>query len=303
MGIKFFFNFFENEKTLNYWENISQEKEIQFIDEGGPVFFQKSKAETVEEFLREQKISFSESDLIFPAMNTKIYSSSRIIIQRFKQVEIKADNQILKKETFAFSIEDLFGENNFLLGEFDIVDPVLSSPIKNGMIIVVTRVMIKEEKIKQIINFKEIKEEDPKISWRTKKVKQKGEKGIRELSYKIVYHNGKEITRKLLKNEIVKEPKDEIVIQGTYMKLGKKDFGLGTWYAWKGGLFAASRTFPRGTYVKVTNTTNEKSVIVQINDYGPFGKNRIIDLDKVAFAKIADLSAGVIDVKVEEILN
>jgi rare lipoprotein A len=53
----------------------------------------------------------------------------------------------------------------------------------------------------------------------------------------------------------------------------------------------------------VTNQSNGKSVIVKINDRGPFGKNRIIDLDKVAFAKIASIGAGIIDVKVEEVTN
>jgi rare lipoprotein A len=51
----------------------------------------------------------------------------------------------------------------------------------------------------------------------------------------------------------------------------------------------------------VTNTANGKSVIVRINDRGPFGGGRIIDLDKVAFAKIADIGTGVVQVVMEEI--
>ncbi|MFZ5982243.1 MAG: septal ring lytic transglycosylase RlpA family protein, partial [Patescibacteria group bacterium] len=107
---------------------------------------------------------------------------------------------------------------------------------------------------------------------------------------------------KLSKN-VVKEPINEIIVQGTYVKIGKSHTGLGTWYAFKGGLYAASPWLPIGSYARVTNRANGKSVIVEINDRGPFGKNRIIDLDKVAFQKIASLGAGVIDTKVEEILN
>ncbi|PJA85492.1 MAG: septal ring lytic transglycosylase RlpA family lipoprotein, partial [Candidatus Moranbacteria bacterium CG_4_9_14_3_um_filter_45_14] len=58
-----------------------------------------------------------------------------------------------------------------------------------------------------------------------------------------------------------------------------------------------------GSFVKVTNTENGKSVIVKINDRGPFVPSRIIDLDKVAFAKIASIGAGVIAVRMEEITN
>jgi rare lipoprotein A len=45
-----------------------------------------------------------------------------------------------------------------------------------------------------------------------------------------------------------------------------------------GGLTAAHRTLPFGTMVRVTNKRNGKSVVVQINDRGPFIRGRIIDL-------------------------
>jgi rare lipoprotein A len=43
-------------------------------------------------------------------------------------------------------------------------------------------------------------------------------------------------------------------------------------------LTAAHRTFPLGSWVKVTNLKNDRSVIVRINDRGPVAKGRIIDL-------------------------
>ncbi len=74
--------------------------------------------------------------------------------------------------------------------------------------------------------------------------------------------------------------------------------GKATYYGAK-GLTAAHRTLPFGTKVKVTNVNNGKSVIVTINDRGPFIKGRIIDMSKSSFAKIADLSEGVVDVEIE----
>jgi len=51
-------------------------------------------------------------------------------------------------------------------------------------------------------------------------------------------------------------------------------------------LTAAHRTLPFGTLVKVTNMKNHLSVIVRINDRGPFIKGRIIDLSKKASKEI-----------------
>jgi len=67
------------------------------------------------------------------------------------------------------------------------------------------------------------------------------------------------------------------------------------------GLTAAHRTLPFGTRVRVTNTRNGQSVVVRINDRGPFVRGRIIDLSKAAFERIASTRAGVIRVRLERV--
>lgn len=67
-------------------------------------------------------------------------------------------------------------------------------------------------------------------------------------------------------------------------------------------LTAAHRTLPFGTNVKVTNLANDKSVIVEVNDRGPFKKSREIDLSKSAFMEITDnKNHGTLRVKIEVI--
>ena len=62
------------------------------------------------------------------------------------------------------------------------------------------------------------------------------------------------------------------------------------------GLTAAHKTLPFNTRVKVTNLANGKSVVVRINDRGPYVSGRCIDLARGAFSQIASLSAGVLTV-------
>ncbi|HET6321684.1 MAG TPA: septal ring lytic transglycosylase RlpA family protein [Hyphomicrobium sp.] len=64
---------------------------------------------------------------------------------------------------------------------------------------------------------------------------------------------------------------------------------------------AAHRTLPFGTKVRVTNKRNGKSVIVTINDRGPFIRGRIIDLSNAAAGVIGMRSSGVAPVTVERI--
>jgi rare lipoprotein A len=65
------------------------------------------------------------------------------------------------------------------------------------------------------------------------------------------------------------------------------------------GLTAAHKSLPFDTRVRVTNTANGKSVVVRINDRGPFVSGRCIDLARGAFTQIASLSSGVIRAKYE----
>jgi rare lipoprotein A len=63
-------------------------------------------------------------------------------------------------------------------------------------------------------------------------------------------------------------------------------------------LTAAHKTLPFGTRVRVTNRANNKSVVVRINDRGPFVAGRIIDLSYAAAKRIDMLAAGVADVEI-----
>jgi len=63
-------------------------------------------------------------------------------------------------------------------------------------------------------------------------------------------------------------------------------------------LTAAHKTLPLGTYVKVINLENGRSVIVKINDRGPFVEGRIIDLSYAAAKKIGMLRKGTAKVKI-----
>ncbi|WP_332065558.1 septal ring lytic transglycosylase RlpA family protein [Bartonella sp. CB189] len=64
-------------------------------------------------------------------------------------------------------------------------------------------------------------------------------------------------------------------------------------------LTAAHPTMPLPSYARVTNLKNGSSIIVRVNDRGPFMKDRIIDLSKQAATMLGYVNAGVTDVKVE----
>lgn len=80
------------------------------------------------------------------------------------------------------------------------------------------------------------------------------------------------------------------------------EVGQASWYGYRGCDCAASPDYPKGSSLVVERVDDPtKTVTVKVNDYGPDREGhpeRVIDLDKVAFKKLAPLGAGVIDVRV-----
>ena len=67
-------------------------------------------------------------------------------------------------------------------------------------------------------------------------------------------------------------------------------------------LTAAHRTLPIPSYARVTNTKNGKSVIVRVNDRGPFHGSRVMDVSKAAAQKLGFISQGTTHIKIEQVL-
>lgn len=278
-------------------------KNVFLSDNNVEFSFQGVTEKTVGEFLEAQRLTLREKETVFPPLETTLVSGMKIFVARTHEIAVEADGAKQFFSVHATSVGEVLSEAGFMTDEDDIVKPEREAFASQNMLITITRVQIEEQVVEKAVAFEKKTNEDDNLSWRKTVVTQKGEKGLDRLVYRVSTHDGKEVNRKLIKTERVKEPVAEIVTQGTSVKLGKSHTGGASWYAWTGTMAAANPWLPKGSYVKVTNLENGKSVIVVINDRGPFVPGRIIDLDKVAFAKIASVGAGVITVKMEEITN
>jgi hypothetical protein len=78
---------------------------------------------------------------------------------------------------------------------------------------------------------------------------------------------------------------------------GNAEEGGASWYdSTPGG--CAHRSLPFGTVVTITNLATGATATCTVNDRGPYGAGRIIDLDRSVFAQLADPSAGVINARI-----
>jgi uncharacterized protein YabE (DUF348 family) len=220
LAIVFFIGnyFYTNHRV--FAPNADYLKTITFYD-NGMVFMASTRAQTVSDFLIENKIILSEFDQIIPEKNLPIISGENIFIRRAVKIKIEVDGKTIENYTLASNISNAISENNITLGKLDKTSPDLNFLPTDNLKIAITRINVEEKIIPEEINFKTVEKNDPKLSWRDKKIEREGEKGIKEVKYKITYQNGKEISRVILEKNTTKEPTSEIVVKGTYMELGK----------------------------------------------------------------------------------
>ena len=135
----------------------------------------------------------------------------------------------------------------------------------------------------------------------------------------------KKIDVETIPNAIPKrEPKSRYGNPKSYVVFGKRYYvmdsgkgyiekGIASWYGTKFhgrrtssgetydmyAMTAAHKSLPLPTYVKVTNLSNDKFIVVKVNDRGPFHENRIIDLSYTAAIKldIIQKGTGLVEVK------
>lgn len=276
------------------------------INDNGLEFKILTKENSVQDVLEFLNIQTIPEDIIIPTRETLIFSSSKIFIIRAVPINLIIDGESRQIYTTSKKISGVICENNISLGEKDRIEPDFESFVFPNIEIKIIRTIEKTVVEKISVLFEKIIQKDENLNWGGNKIIQKGENGEKEQTFKIIYENGEEASRKLLEEKILTEPKNQIEIQGTKITVGNIQEGTATWYA-KGlwnpqNLTAASNTFPRKTYLKVTNLENNKSVIVKVNDCGAFQIPIVIDLSSGAFKKLAPLGAGKISVRVEEII-
>ena len=181
----------------------------------GEKFEFESKAHTVEGFLEENDIEFSEGDYVSQPLTAYISDGMKIKIDHATDFKITADGETRKYRTLANTVSEALKDNNIKVGKDDIVEPGMDELLTKNMKIVIKRVKIKEETKEEKIEFKTVTKDDSSLDEGTTMVVTEGKEGKAKVTYKVTYVDGVESSRSEISRETLTAAVDKVVANGT----------------------------------------------------------------------------------------
>jgi resuscitation-promoting factor RpfB len=220
-----------------------------------------------------------------------------------------------KPVTATGAVVDALNAAGVTLGTHDEVTPDLSTALTDDLAITIVRVEIRTVVKPVAVPYTTTTQNDATLASGTKKVQTPGANGQAAETWEQTVRDGTIVGEVRVSSAVTAAAQAQVTLVGTKTATSAtaptsttpatgNSCGV-SWYASGSrtangeafnpdGLTAASKTLPFNTQVKVTNPANGKSVIVRINDRGPYVTGRCLDLARGAFSQIASLGTGAI---------
>ncbi|WP_291633565.1 3D domain-containing protein [Clostridium sp.] len=192
----------------------SSRKNITVVVDGKPlklVTYQK----TFDSALKKSDISIDVKDTIDKALSSKIVNNDVITINRAVNLKVFVDNKELNIKSSQKDIALMLNTEKIMLNPNDKVSPPTVTKLSKGMDVTITRVKTETIHETKPIDFKTVIKKDKDTLKSKSKVTQNGVKGEKSITSNITYENGTEVTRKVIKETLVKAPTNKIIVQGT----------------------------------------------------------------------------------------
>lgn len=260
----------------------------------------------------------SQCEITYPALKEEL-EGHYIHIKRGAPISLKADGETREIITWAGTVEDFLKEQGICVQDALVSYP-LEQSLHAGMEVEIIRVQRELVSEVQAIAARTTYKKDSSLDLGKEKVVTQAREGKKLLTYEVIYHDGQEVARNLLSEEVIALPVTGVVLKGTRAAASRGGGsssnaveGIASFYGAElhgnktasgvpfdmNAFTAAHRTLPFGTKVRVTYQATGKSVVVEINDRGPHVAGRIIDLSAAAAREIGLYADGIGKVKIE----
>lgn len=182
---------------------------------------------TVEEAIKQAGFTLAEGDAADAELTAYLKDGMTINITSALKVTLTIDGSTKEYTTSAVDVKGFLDEQGVQLGADDEVSEKTDAKLTDGMKITVKRVEYKEEKKTESFDYSTEEKYSDSMNSGESEVTQKGEKGEKEVVYKVKYVDGKEDSREKKSEKVTKEAVTEIITYGTKTESQSSNSGNG----------------------------------------------------------------------------
>lgn len=194
---------------------IPNQRPIQFtVHEEGFVSSFASGRRTVGQALTAHGIVLGPGDIVLPSAHAPLTAGLHVFVNHANDVSLTVGGQARTVYSHVATVADLLAEQGIVLEGQDRVSPEPASPVRRGLSVVVTLVRENTEFAEELIPYETVYQDDPLLLRGKEQLIQAGSDGYIRREYRVIYENGAEISRELVRETSV-APNDEIIARGT----------------------------------------------------------------------------------------
>lgn len=264
--------------------------------------------DSVSEVLSSNNIILDSKDKISPPMNSKITNKQTIKIKKAIHIKLVSDGKVLSLKSAEKNIQKLLLAEKVKLHPQDIIVPATDTPLTEGLNIKITRVITTYSTKQRPISFQTTIKVKSSLPNTVHRIIFKGTNGEKKYTYKNIYHDKKLFSKKMIKEAVVKKPRDRIIVQGSYPVMPVSKSGKLLSYYKKLRVRATAywavrgigRTFTGSGRMAIRNPNGYSTIAVDKHLF-PYGTKLFIE--GYGFAVAADTGTAIIGNTIDVYFN
>ncbi|WP_269320328.1 resuscitation-promoting factor [Nocardioides sp. URHA0032] len=187
-------------------------------------------ATTVSRALDEIGRSYRDADLSVSRGGSIDREGMTLQVVTPKTLHVKLGaHRMVKKTVTALTVEDALDELGVQVGKHDETKPAPKHTLQDGDTLVFTNVKIVTKHVKgEVVDYPTVEQDDSSLYEGQTSVARDGSTGLRDVTYRIVYRNGEVAVRKVLHQQVLRQPVPELVKVGTKKQQATTNFAGGS---------------------------------------------------------------------------
>mgnify|MGYP001244542032 CR=1 FL=1 len=170
---------------------------------------------TVQKLLDEQAVSIGVHDRVSVPLHEKLRDGQTIVIKQATPIDITVDGETKTYYTLGQNVESALKDLHIELGKDDKLSLPPDYPVTKDMQLQITRVKKEVEEVRELIAYKVIRQDDPKLLKGKEMVVQEGREGVLLKKIEKVYEDGKLVSENVIEQTVQQESVNQIVAVGT----------------------------------------------------------------------------------------